>query len=623
MHDAPLLARLWRLLAISALGAAACIALLLVVARAPGVGALLPSITWFRTGLVLHVDLAVVVWLLGGCAYYWSAASAPRARALGRMSLVVAGVCALALPLCALTDGAAHLSNYLPFVSNRGYVGALLGFAAAVALTYLRFLLWPAPESTWRLPRTLTGVPVIVAALSLAWSARDLGHIDAGAAEVLTWGAGHTLLLAYVCAMMLAWMDTAQRAGIEVGARWVHATFVLQVLPAIAVPAIHLFLPIEQSAFREAFTSLMRWSAWPGALLLAACLMRAYRAHGPRRLDPAFVLSLSLFAIGLLLGATIRDDTSVVPAHYHATVGAITVALMRAATLAPAERRRLGSIDIPVYGTGILLLALALAWSGWHGVSRKAPLLSHPLTDAPQRVGMAVVAVGGALAIAGVLAYVLPQWRNAIARVRARVLAHVPARFPARFPAHVLARRAARLAERRDRRPVVTLATLAGIVAVGALVAIAPRSFDALARPRDRDEQIHAKFDEAVALMRRGELESASIALHSVLVLSPQMPEAHVNMGFVLLGRGRPQAALGFFESATALRTRQDNAYYGLAVAYEALGDLPAAVGAMRTFVHLADKNDPFVRKGQAALWEWETQVAAQRKSSHEKVRAK
>lgn len=603
MRAATLTARSWRLLAISALGIAACIALLLVAARAPYLGELLPSVAWFRTGLVLHVDLAVVVWLLGGCAYYWSAASAPRARVLARASLAVGAICALMLPLGAALGGGAHLSNYLPFVAQPLYIGALLGFAIAVTIAYARFMVWPDHGSAWRLPRALTGIPLLCALISLAWSAVDISRFDAGAGEALTWGAGHTLLLAYVCVMMLAWLDVAQRAGIAIDSKWIDTAFLLQSLPALAAPAIHLLLPIDQSSFREAFTGVMRWSAWPGAVLLGICLLRGYGTRGLRDIDVGFALSSSLFVVGLALGATIRDDTSVVPAHYHATVGAVTVALMRAAMPARRAGRRRVATPIVAYGIGILLLALALAWSGWHGVSRKAPLLTHPLTDASQRIGMAFVALGGALAIAGVLAFVLPRWRRSLGRAAARCRALV--------------------AHQRDRRPVAAFATLVGIVAIGALVAIAPRSLDALAHPRAGDERLQAKFDEAVALMRRGDLEAASIALHSVLVLSPQMPEAHANMGFVLLGLGRPKAALGFFESATALRARQDNAYYGLAVAHEALGDLPAAVGAMRTFVHLAGKDDPFARKGQAALWEWEAEIAAQRKPGAGKERAK
>jgi predicted Zn-dependent protease len=107
-------------------------------------------------------------------------------------------------------------------------------------------------------------------------------------------------------------------------------------------------------------------------------------------------------------------------------------------------------------------------------------------------------------------------------------------------------------------------------------------------------------------MLHAKQYEHALTAFHRVLALDPAMPEAHVNAGFALLGMREPAAARRFFEGAIALRKDQLNAYYGLAVASEQLGDLPAARGAMRTYAHLAPKDDPFRRKAEAALWEWQ-----------------
>jgi len=85
------------------------------------------------------------------------------------------------------------------------------------------------------------------------------------------------------------------------------------------------------------------------------------------------------------------------------------------------------------------------------------------------------------------------------------------------------------------------------------------------------------------------------------------MPEAHVNMGFALIGKENYKAAADFFSSAIELRPYQANAYWGLAISLEQLGDLEGALGAMRTFIHLSPPNDPFVRKARSALWEWES----------------
>ena len=133
-----------------------------------------------------------------------------------------------------------------------------------------------------------------------------------------------------------------------------------------------------------------------------------------------------------------------------------------------------------------------------------------------------------------------------------------------------------------------------------------PAGGQAQAIDRTRQE-IHQRFQQGVVMLHARQHEHAMTAFHRVLELDPAMPEAHVNMGFALLGMKRYSAARDFFESATALRKQQVNAYYGLAVALDELHDRPGAIGAMRSFVHLSRPDDPYVRKAQAALWEWES----------------
>lgn len=165
------------------------------------------------------------------------------------------------------------------------------------------------------------------------------------------------------------------------------------------------------------------------------------------------------------------------------------------------------------------------------------------------------------------------------------------------------------------------LLTVLATLLVGAAVAWWPDEFHlpgsklfrptALADPRGhaagkRDEEIRSRFAQGVMMLHMRQYEHALTAFHRVIELAPRMPEAHVNMGFALLGLQRWAAARDFFESATALRSEQANAYYGLAVALEELGDRPGAIGAMRTYLHRAAADDAFRRKAEAALWEWQ-----------------
>jgi tetratricopeptide (TPR) repeat protein len=118
--------------------------------------------------------------------------------------------------------------------------------------------------------------------------------------------------------------------------------------------------------------------------------------------------------------------------------------------------------------------------------------------------------------------------------------------------------------------------------------------------------EIDSRFKQGVAMLRAGRYEYAAVAFHRVLELSPRLSDAHANLGFALLGMKRYQAAHDFFSSAVDLKPDQVNAYYGLALALVELGDLPGAIGAMRSYLHLVPANTPHARKAREAIWEWE-----------------
>lgn len=121
--------------------------------------------------------------------------------------------------------------------------------------------------------------------------------------------------------------------------------------------------------------------------------------------------------------------------------------------------------------------------------------------------------------------------------------------------------------------------------------------------------EIDMRFQQGVVMLHARRYDEAATAFHQVLKLSPRLVDAQVNMGYALLGLGRNEAARDFFLAAIDLSPYQGNAYWGLAEALENLGDIPGALGAMRTYIHLAPAGDPYVRRARSALWEWDTQI--------------
>jgi tetratricopeptide (TPR) repeat protein len=175
--------------------------------------------------------------------------------------------------------------------------------------------------------------------------------------------------------------------------------------------------------------------------------------------------------------------------------------------------------------------------------------------------------------------------------------------------------------KKRDPR-LPALALVVGLViAGGMLIAYWPTLFGAravddsaqarAAHAREMTEaEISQRFEQGVAMLNAYDYDGALKAFHRVLELSPDMPEAHINAGFALLGLKRYAVARDFFKGALALRKDQVNAYYGLAVAASGMNDLPEAIEAMRIYLHLSPPDDPHRPKALAAVEAWQAQLS-------------
>lgn len=125
----------------------------------------------------------------------------------------------------------------------------------------------------------------------------------------------------------------------------------------------------------------------------------------------------------------------------------------------------------------------------------------------------------------------------------------------------------------------------------------------------DLERRVNERFQQAIGLLHAKRYEYAITALDAVLEMTPDLPEAYVNMGYAFIGLEEFGPARGAFEKAIELKVDQVNAYYGLAIAFEGLGDFEGALGAMRSYIHLSPPDDPFLAKARSALWEWEGQL--------------
>lgn len=618
--DVRRLAAGWLLLALGALLFSTLCAVLLIASRTPLLGNLAASGELFGRALVLHVSLAVVVWFLACTAAFWTLAAAapantPRWTAL---ALATAGLVAMLVPLFV---GSAQpvLANYVPVLDHPVFLAGLGLFVAGVALcggaSVRQLMRGLAAGPVWRVGALVSMLVAAVALGALIASARELtGRMgSAGGFELLAWGPGHVLQFVHVIVLMSVWTVLGEQLlGRPLAPRrWLIALVCLAGAPVLAVPYIYFNYAIDSAEFRRAFTLLMAYGAWPAAALLALRLLLLLK-WAPRTAwtaphASALLFSALLFLLGCVLGAMIRNDSTMVPAHYHGTVGAVTLAYMALGyRLLPSFGSRLdgGSWQRwqpTLYGAGLMTLALALAWSGSLGVPRKTLHVDIMLQYPAYFAAMGLAGLGGLLAIGGAALFLFNV-------VRALWGGAEPTRI--------------RSSRRDVRGPAIAL-TLGATLVVGSLLAYSSDDNDSVAKQVDpradgaahaaekRTEEVARRFSQSVALLNAKEYEAAASELHRVLALAPQLPEAHVNMGFAMIGVERFALARDFFSSAIDLNTQQVNAYYGMAVALEGLRDMPGALGAMRSYVHLSKADDAYLPKAQAAIWEWETELKA------------
>ncbi len=627
--DGPRLVAAWLLLALTALALSTLCAVLLVAARAPLPGSFAGMAELFGRSLVLHVSLAVIVWFLACAAGFWTLASGG-ATGIARWAALVLSAAGMAGMTVALAFDQAKpvLANYIPVLDHPLFLAGLALFIAGIALTGLL-----AVRGLWRQIRQdlvlglgglLSTVAAAMALGALIATLAKAGVPDTPAAfEIIAWGPGHVLQFVHVLLLMTVWTVLARDLpGTPLAPRWVAALLILAAVPLLAVPFIYQSHPTSME-FRHGFTLLMAWGCWPAAALLGMRLLLQLASAGrtvwarPQALP--LLLSIALFLLGCLLGASIRNDSTMVPAHYHGTVGAVTLAYMALGyRLLPifgfaGQTGRLLRWQPLLYGSGLLILALGLAWSGWLGVPRKTlhadVLMRYPAYFA----AMGMVGLGGLLGVGGAALFIVNIVRSLRQKQQAMLLRDAGRRRDVRVPALVLT---------------IGLTAVIGLAIVywprnnGNVVQVNAAKDPAGHASQKRIEEIDRRFKQGAKLLNERQYEAAVAELQRVLALSPKMPEAHVNMGFAMLGLQRYPLAREFFESAIDLRTTQVNAYYGLAVALEGMQDIGGALGAMRSYVHLSKPDDPYQRRANAAIWEWEEQLKKDRSQAPQQTAA-
>ncbi|MGZ5039651.1 MAG: cbb3-type cytochrome c oxidase subunit I [Usitatibacter sp.] len=424
------LALAWLALGVAALTASGGFAVLLVVSRTPALKDLLPVADFFRVALVAHVDLSVLVWFLAFAAMLWSVAGGPRAILLGQVALAAAATGIAAMVVAPLMQRATPvMANYIPVLDGPVFMAGLALFALGVGIACARGMAVYVPagaritgEGALRFGLNASLVSAGIAAFALAASFAQLDRaLDAKTYyELLFWGPGHVLQFTYTLLMLVSWLWLASALGVRLPLtpRVVALLFAIALAAVYVTPFVYLAHPVASVEHANLQTWLMRFGGSvavpPIALAVLWGIVRA-RPAGPaeRPLYASLLASIVLFAAGGLIGFTIAGSNVRVPAHYHGCIVGVTLAMMGITYLLlpcfgfAAPSSRLAAWQPWIYGGGQLMHIAGLVISGGYGVQRKVAGAEQVLRSTPEVVGMGIMGLGGLVAVAGGLVFVV------------------------------------------------------------------------------------------------------------------------------------------------------------------------------------------------------------------------
>jgi cytochrome c oxidase subunit I len=428
--------RRWILLAIGSIVIAGLLSLAVVIGRLPFISQFIDDPLWFKRCLVVHVDLALVVWFYAFIAGLISLVKKGSESAIRKGAFIVSVVGVVGMLMGGVAKGAQPvLANYIPVIDHPFFLGGLGLFFLGVIGQFVHALISSKRESAslalpaWVPSEAAIGlqasaiVVVLAGATWISTTAGMPGNLDIETHfEFSVWGAGHVLQVANVAAMLAVWMWLMKRAtGQSLFApRQANMVFGTLIAPHFIMPILTLRGPLD-TIYHSGATFLMRWCIFPVTLFVLIRGVQHLQRHRAgistwtqKMARSGFYASAGLTLFGFILGACIRSSTTLVPAHYHASLGGITAAFMAAAYLILAdiaERKTGDSLgkrfwqsckrQLAVFGVGQLVFVLGFAIGGVYGLGRKTYASEQTARSLGEFTGLTVMGVGGILAAVG------------------------------------------------------------------------------------------------------------------------------------------------------------------------------------------------------------------------------
>ncbi|MEX0769588.1 MAG: cbb3-type cytochrome c oxidase subunit I [Balneolaceae bacterium] len=430
--------RYWLKLALFSLLLSGVFSAVIVLARTPGVAGWIQDPLFARKSLVLHVNLALVVWFYSFLAVLFRSMN-PKANGLQSavaIKLSISGVLFMILSIF-FKSSEPVLSNYIPVLDHPLFWGGLILFGCGLLLTFSSGISVDSKDKSLfpsffigsaRRTIRFAGFLVLVAFLTFIISAMMTPeYIHTGLYyERVMWGGGHILQFANVLGMLTVWLILLSRlTGKDIVGNRINKILIwMLVLPAAASPML-LLRGTDSQLYYAGFTVLMRWFIFPVVMAYLILGVRAIWQSRKRILSKGPLLKNFLFngwmvsalltVTGFGIGAMIRSSNTLIPAHYHASLGGVTVAYMVMVFLLMREygynmkglkSYRMVRWQPLLFGFGQTIFVIGFAWAGMQGMGRKLFGQDQSIDSLEAWAGLSAMSLGGVMAMAGGILFV-------------------------------------------------------------------------------------------------------------------------------------------------------------------------------------------------------------------------
>jgi Cytochrome C and Quinol oxidase polypeptide I len=341
----------WLKNGIWALAFAGLYSIVLVILRTPQLSQIFTDKSAFKSSLIIHVNLSVLVWLLCITCIIWSYGSKRvyfenifnKLALVGMILMVISPLASESNPI---------MNNYVPILENIWFIIGLSLFLSTILCFSILVFINSFYDFDFKKPRYLAHIlPLVKMSSSLmyimVWICFALSYKEATELstvfpmevdyyyELLFWSGGHLLQFIYTQIVMFVWLILAEV--------WLRnklfyykiysSLFVINLILSFFIFYGHIVYQMPEYEFTAFFTKHMQHCGGVAPtlfmLVLIADIFKTTKPKGSLSFTAsALISSALLFFVGGLIGILISGVNLSIPAHYHGSIVGISIAFL-------------------------------------------------------------------------------------------------------------------------------------------------------------------------------------------------------------------------------------------------------------------------------------------------------